>query len=135
MAGIEKKRIIQTPDAPQAIGPYSQAVESNGTLYVSGQIPLDPRSGEIAGSNIREQTLQVLTNLERIILEAGYELKDVVKTTCYLSEMINFPEMNEVYAQFFIDSPPARSTIEVTRLPKDVLIEIDAIAVHPEPRS
>ena len=128
MAKIDKK-IIRTPDAPQAIGPYSQAVEKNGTLYVSGQIPLEPETGEIVGTNIREQTRQVLKNLQSIIDAAGYTMNDVVKTTCYLSEMINFPEMNDVYAEYFRESPPARATVEVNRLPKDVLVEIDAIVV------
>ncbi|MBN1951674.1 MAG: RidA family protein [Bacteroidales bacterium] len=123
-----KKRVIHTSEAPSAIGPYSQAIEMNGTFYVSGQIPMDPVSGEITGENISEQTQQVLKNLTSILTAAGYTLKDVVKTTCYLSEMINFPEMNEVYAGFFSEEPPARATVEVNRLPKDVMVEIDAIA-------
>jgi 2-iminobutanoate/2-iminopropanoate deaminase len=123
------KKIIHTLEAPSAIGPYSQAVEHQGMLFVSGQIPLNPDTGNIEGDTIKPQTMQVLKNIESILKAAGYSMKDVVKTTCYLSEMIYFPEMNEVYAEFFQAAPPARATVEVARLPKDVLIEIEAIAI------
>jgi 2-iminobutanoate/2-iminopropanoate deaminase len=124
------KRIIATDKAPAAIGPYSQAVENNGILFISGQIPLNPASGEIYGSEIKDQTEQVLKNLLAILLEAGYTKTDVIKTTCYLKDMNAFSEMNAVYADFFCGNPPARAAVEVSRLPKNVLIEIEAIAMH-----
>ena len=123
------KKIISTPKAPAAIGPYSQAVEANGMLFISGQIPLDPETGKITDRSIGEQTRQVLKNLGKILEEAGCTFAHVVKTTCYLSDMDNFLAMNEVYGRFFGDDPPARATVEVSRLPKDVLIEIDAVAI------
>lgn len=123
------KKIIQTEKAPAAIGPYSQGVIKNGTLFISGQIPTDPQSGEIIGNNVTEQTQQVLANLEAILTEAGYTKEDVVKTTCYLRDMGKFSEMNAVYARFFTTTPPARAAVEVSRLPKDVLLEIEAIAI------
>ncbi len=124
------KRIVATEKAPSAIGPYSQAVEKNGILYISGQIPLDPDSGEIVGVNVEEQTKQVVKNLLTILQEAGYEVNDIVKTTCYLKDMNSFGEMNEIYAEVFSENPPARAAVEVSRLPKDVLIEIEAIAIQ-----
>jgi 2-iminobutanoate/2-iminopropanoate deaminase len=124
------KRIVTTEKAPAAIGPYSQAVEKNGILYISGQIPLDPASGEISGSNINEQTQQVLKNLLAILQDAGYSIEDIVKTTCYLKDMNLFSEMNAVYADVFNENQPARAAVEVSRLPKDVLIEIEAIAIR-----
>ena len=123
------KKIISTPNAPKAIGPYSQAIETGNMLFVSGQIPLNPISGLIENETIASQTNQVLNNLKYIVESAGYTLEHVVKTTCYLTSMENFPVMNEVYATFFPLNPPARVTIEVSRLPKDALVEIDAIAV------
>lgn len=123
------KKIIKTLHAPAAIGPYSQAIENNRMLFISGQIPLDPESGEIVGGTVKEQTKQVLINLENILKAAGYTLNDVVKSTCYLKDMGAFSEMNEVYAGFFTADPPARAAVEVSRLPKDVLIEIEAIAI------
>ena len=123
------KRIIQTTNAPAAIGPYSQAVEVGGTLYVSGQIPLDPAILKVVEGGIQEQTIQVLKNIGAILKEAGYEYKNVVKTTCFLSDMANFKAMNEVYSTIFSDSPPARSTFAVKELPLGVLIEIETIAV------
>jgi 2-iminobutanoate/2-iminopropanoate deaminase len=122
-------KIISTNAAPQAIGPYSQAIEKNGMLFISGQIPINPVNNQIEGASIKEQTSQVLRNMEAILKAAGYTFLDIVKTTCYLSDMGNFVEMNEVYSGFFSSNPPARATIEVRRLPKDVLIEIDAIAI------
>jgi len=123
------KRIISTTSAPAAIGPYSQAIEKNGMLFISGQIPVNPVSGQIAGNSIVEQTKQVLENISEILKAAGYTINDVVKTTCYLADMSQFAEMNTVYADYFNNGPPARATIEVSRLPKDVMIEIDAIAI------
>jgi 2-iminobutanoate/2-iminopropanoate deaminase len=123
------KKIIATENAPKAIGPYSQAVEINGFIYTSGQIPLNPSTGEIVSTNITEQTTQVLMNLEGVLKASGSNLDEVIKTTCFLKSMNDFAAMNEVYATFFTTNFPARSTVEVARLPKDVLIEIEAIAV------
>jgi len=122
------KRIIQTNNAPAAIGPYSQAVEVNGTLYVSGQIPLDPVSMKIVEGGIQEQTAQVLTNIGAILKEAGYDYKDVVKSTCLLSDMANFKAMNEIYAKYYLEDAPARAAFAVKELPLGVLIEIETIA-------
>ena len=123
------KRIIQTNNAPAAIGPYSQAVEVNGTLYVSGQIPLDPVSMKIVEGGIQEQTAQVLSNIGAILKEAGYDYKDVVKSTCLLSDMANFKAMNEIYAKYYLEDAPARAAFAVKELPLGVLIEIETIAV------
>jgi 2-iminobutanoate/2-iminopropanoate deaminase len=123
------KRIIQTNQAPAAIGPYSQAVEVNGTLYVSGQIPLDPQTMKIVEGGIQEQTEQVLKNIGAILNEAGYHYSDVVKSTCLLSDMANFKAMNEVYGRFYAENPPARAAFAVKELPMGVLIEIETIAV------
>jgi 2-iminobutanoate/2-iminopropanoate deaminase len=123
------KKVISTPNAPAAIGPYSQAIEKSGILYISGQIPLNPSNGEISGNTIKEQTQQVLENLNAILTSAGYTIGDVVKTTCYLTNMDEFPEMNQVYASYFKNEPPARATVEVSKLPKGVLVEIDAVAI------
>lgn len=123
------KRIISTTKAPLAIGSYSQAVEKNNILFISGQIPVNPDNGQIESTSIKSQTVQVLKNIEAIIESAGYTLQDIVKTTCYITDMGNFIEMNEAYAEFFGNDPPARATVEVSRLPKDVLIEIDGIAI------
>lgn len=123
------KRIIQTNQAPAAIGPYSQAVEVDGTLYVSGQIPLDPQTMKIVEGGIQEQTEQVLKNIGAIINEAGYHYSDVVKSTCLLSDMANFKAMNEVYGRFYAENPPARAAFAVKELPMGVLIEIETIAV------
>ena len=124
------KQIVCTDQAPAAIGPYSQAVEKKGTLYISGQIPLNPATGEIIGSDIKEQTRQVLNNLLAVVKEAGYSIGDILKTTCYLKDMNTFGEMNEVYKDVFIKDQPARAAVEVSRLPKDVLIEIEAVAMR-----
>jgi len=122
------KRIIQTANAPSAIGPYSQAIETGGTLYVSGQIPLDPGTMKIVEGGIQEQTEQVLKNIGAILKEAGYEYNDVVKSTCLLSDMVNFKAMNEVYGRFYSENPPARAAFAVKELPMGVLIEIETIA-------
>ena len=122
------KRIITTPNAPAAIGPYSQAVEINNTLYISGQIPIDPQTGNVVESNIVAQTEQVMKNIGAILKEAGYTYADVVKSTCLLSDMANFKAMNEVYAKYFAVEAPARAAFAVKDLPLGVLIEIETIA-------
>lgn len=123
------KKIISTINAPQAVGPYSQAVEANGTLYVSGQIPLDPVTMMVVEGGIEEQTLQVLKNIGGVLEAAGYDFSDVVKATCLLSDIDNFKAMNEVYGQFFKEEPPARAAFAVKDLPLGVLVEIVVIAV------
>lgn len=120
-------KVIKTLEAPAAIGPYSQAIKANGFLFVSGQIPLTP-NGELAGDDIKTQTKQVLKNLKAILKEADLSLKDAVKTTIFLKSMDDFSVVNEIYAQAFGEHKPARSTIEISKLPKDVLIEIELIA-------
>ncbi len=122
------KEIIATEAAPKAIGPYSQAVKRNGFLFLSGQIPLNPQTGEVADSSIQSQTQRVLENLKSVLEAAGLKLDDVVKTTVFLKDLTDFAQMNEVYAKYFASNPPARSTVEVARLPRDVKVEIDAIA-------
>jgi 2-iminobutanoate/2-iminopropanoate deaminase len=123
------KKIISTLKAPAAIGPYSQAVEANGTLYVSGQIPINPVTGKLLDGGITEQTKQVFRNIEAILTEAGYSFKDVVKSTCLLSDMADFKSMNEVYAVHYPDNKPARAAYAVKGLPMGALIEIETIAV------
>ncbi len=122
------KKTISTTDAPAAIGPYSQAVVSNGLAFLSGQIPLDPATGEIVAGGIDDQTVRVLQNLKAVLEASGSSLANVVKTTVYLKDMAEFAAMNVVYGRFFTDNPPARATVEVARLPKDVRVEIDCIA-------
>lgn len=123
------KRIITTDKAPQAIGPYSQAVEVNGTLYISGQVPLDPATMKVVEGGIQEQTLQVMKNIGAILEAAGYSFDDVVKSTCLLSDMANFKPMNEVYESYYTQNPPARAAFAVKELPLGVLVEIETIAV------
>ena len=123
--------IIKTTQAPEAIGPYSQAVTAGDLVFCSGQIPLDPATMNLIGQTAAEQTAQVLTNLSEVLKAAGSGLEKVVKTTVFLSDMNDFAEMNEVYAKFFGDHKPARATVEVARLPKDVKVEIDCIAKIP----
>ncbi len=123
------KRIISTDKAPAAIGPYSQAIEQNGTLYISGQVPLVPETMKIIEGGIKEQTLQVMKNIDAILSEAGYSFADVVKSTCLLSDMANFKAMNEVYGQFYKENPPARAAFAVKELPLSVMVEIETIAV------
>lgn len=124
-----EKDIIYTDSAPEPVGPYSQAVKAGGMLYCSGQIPVDPATGKVP-AGIEAQTRQALNNLEAVLKAGGAGLKDVVKTTVFLSDMNNFPAMNAVYAEVLGENhAPARSTIQAARLPKDVLVEIDAIAV------
>ncbi len=121
--------VVITEHAPQAIGPYSQAIKAGGFVFVSGQIPIDPTTGLIAQSEVAAQTDRVLQNLKAILTAAGSSLDNVVKTTVFLKSMGDFAAMNEVYARFWKKAPPARSTVEVSRLPKDVLVEIDVIAL------
>ena len=120
---------VQTDGAPKAIGPYSQAIKANGMVFASGQIPLDPESGQIIEGGISEQTERVLNNLRAVLEAAGTSLDQVVKTTVFLADLKDFTSMNEAYGKFFGESPPARSTVEVSRLPRDVRVEIDAIAL------
>lgn len=120
---------VQTEAAPQAIGPYSQAIKAGGFVFASGQIPIDPQTGQFVSGGVAEQTEQVLKNLSAVLEAAGSGLSQVVKTTVFLSSMQEFSAMNEVYARFFTDQPPARATVEAARLPKDALVEIDAIAL------
>ncbi len=125
------KTIVQTADAPHAIGPYSQAVVASGArfLFLSGQIPLHPESGEVVTGGIREQTERVLKNLEAVLRAGGAAFAHVVKTTVFLKNMDDFAGMNEVYSRYFSDHPPARSTVEAARLPRGVEVEIEAVAV------
>ncbi|MDP4280533.1 MAG: RidA family protein [Bacteroidota bacterium] len=122
------KKIIFTDGAPKAIGPYSQAVEANHMLFISGQIPIDPATGKIVEGGIAEQTEQVLKNIEAILKAAGYNYSHVVKTTCLLSDMNNFQAMNAIYGKYFPEHSPARAAFQVVKLPMGVLIEIEAIA-------
>jgi 2-iminobutanoate/2-iminopropanoate deaminase len=123
------KTVISTPEAPGAIGPYSQAIVSGEFLFCSGQIPLDPGSGELLQGGIGAQTKLVLENLGSVLRAAGLTFGDVVKTTVFLTDLHDFPEMNSVYATYFSAAPPARSTIQVAALPKGANIEIEAIAI------
>ena len=129
---MSQKKIIRTNNAPAPVGPYNQAIATSGQMiFVAGQIPLDPQTGEIVGSgDISEQTKQVMANIEAILTEAGANWDNVVKTSVFLSDLANFAPMNQVYAQYFAESTaPARACVEVSRLPKDVLVEIECIAV------
>lgn len=123
------KNIIATEKAPGAIGPYSQAVEVGNMIFASGQLPIDPATGEFAGETIEEQTTQSLTNLKNILESAGYSMDDVVKTTVFLNDIGEFAPMNGIYAQFFKNDCPARSAFQVANLPKGAKVEIEAIAV------
>jgi 2-iminobutanoate/2-iminopropanoate deaminase len=123
------KKIISTSNAPAAIGPYSQGVEANGTLYISGQIPINPETGRLIEGGIAEQTQQVFMNIGAILNEAGYSFKDVVKSTCLLSDMGDFKAMNDVYAGYYPENKPARAAFAVKSLPMGALIEIETIAV------
>lgn len=123
------KEKIVTKDAPAAIGPYSQAIRGGGLVFCSGQVALDPASGALTGNEVRAQTERVMKNLEAVLKAAGTDFTRVVRTTVYLKTMNDFAAMNEIYASFFPAPPPARSTVEVARLPKDALVEIDVIAL------
>ena len=119
------KRIINTPKAPAALGPYSQAIEVNGTLYISGQIPFVPETMTLVSDDVKAQTRQSLENLKAILDEAGYTFNDVVKATCFIKDMNDFAAVNEVYAEYLGEAKPARACVEVARLPKDVKVEIE----------
>jgi 2-iminobutanoate/2-iminopropanoate deaminase len=123
------REVIATANAPKAIGPYSQAIRAGGMIFCSGQIALDPATNQVIGGDVAVQTERVLKNLSAVLWEAGSNLEQVVKTTVFLKSMSDFAAMNEVYGRFFPKQPPARSTVEAARLPKDVLVEIDVIAV------
>ena len=120
---------VHTESAPQAIGPYSQAVKASGLVFTSGQIPIDPATGVVIEGSIAEQTERVLNNIKAVLEAAGSSLEQVVKTTVFLADLSDFGEMNEAYGRFFAGVPPARSTVEVSRLPRDARVEIDAIAL------
>lgn len=122
------KKVINTTKAPKAIGPYSQAIEANGMLFISGQVPVNPENGQIP-EGITAQTEQVMKNIEAILVEAGYTFKDVIKSTCLLSDMANFAAMNEVYGNCYPENPPARAAFAVKELPLGALVEIETIAV------
>lgn len=124
------KEVIATQNAPAAIGPYSQAIKAGNTLYISGQLPIDPATGAFAAADIASQTEQSLKNIGAILNEAGFEYADVVKTTVLLHDIADFGPMNEVYAKFFVDNCPARAAFAVKDLPKGALVEIEAIAVR-----
>lgn len=123
---------IHTNQAPAALGPYSQAIEANGMIFASGQIPIDPATGQFVEGGIQEQTRQALTNARNILQAAGTDMENVIKTTVYLSDINNFAAMNEVYAQFFTEPFPARSAVAVKDLPKGALVEIEVLAIKPD---
>ena len=125
----EYRQIITTANAPAAIGPYSQAIRCGQFIYTSGQIPLDPATGELVGEDVQAQTHRVLQNLEAVLNSAGTSLQHVVKTTVFLTRMSDFQAMNAVYASYFTESPPARSTVAVAELPRKALVEIECIAL------
>jgi 2-iminobutanoate/2-iminopropanoate deaminase len=125
------RNIITSDKAPKTVGPYSQAVRVGNLVFLSGQIPLDPASGQLVEGTIQHQTERVLENMRAVLEAAGLTFDNVVKTSVFLKSLTDFPHMNEVYARYFPSNPPARSTVEVSRLPRDVSIEIDAIAVVP----
>jgi 2-iminobutanoate/2-iminopropanoate deaminase len=122
------KNVVITDRGPKPIGPYSQAIKANGFVYLSGQVALDPQSGELVGTDIRQQTERVLENIKGILEAAGANLHHVVKTTVFLKDMKDFSAMNEIYGRYFTAAPPARSTVQVSRLPQDALVEIEVIA-------
>ncbi|MGI6284672.1 2-iminobutanoate/2-iminopropanoate deaminase [Moorella humiferrea] len=126
------KNVIATDDAPAAIGPYSQAIKVGNIIFTSGQIPIDPQSGQVVEGGVAVQVTRVIENLQAVLAAAGASLDDVVKTTLYIKDMNDFGTINEVYGRYFTKEPPARSCVEVARLPKDVLVEIEAVAVVKE---
>lgn len=123
------RNVIATPDAPKAIGPYSQGIRASGLVFISGQVAIDPSTQQVIDGDVSAQTDRVLKNLAAILAAAGSDLKNVLRTTVFLKSMNDFAAMNAVYGKYFDAAPPARSTVEVSRLPKDVLVEIDAIAL------
>ncbi|RDV39735.1 RidA family protein [Bradymonadaceae bacterium TMQ3] len=128
---MSEKIIVRTENAPQAIGPYSQAVGYNGLYFVSGQIALDPATGELVEGGVEIQTRQVMANLEAVLAAAGLNFTHVLRATIFLKNMQDFQKVNAIYGAFFDENPPARACVEVSRLPKDVLVEIDVIAASP----
>ena len=132
MRKIRGLGVVATDAAPKAIGPYSQAIMTDGLVFTAGQVALDPKSGELVGTSTAQQTEQVLKNLQAVLAAAGTSLDNVVKTTVYLADMADFAPMNEVYATYFKDQPPARSTVGVSTLPKNARVEIEAIAIADE---
>jgi len=122
-------KAVHTDKAPAAIGPYSQAIDTGALIYTSGQIPIDPSTGQVVSGGIKEQTAQVLENLKNVLEAAGSGMEKVIKTTVFMKDLSDFSAMNEVYAKYFSEPYPARSCVEVNRLPKDVLIEIEAVAL------
>ncbi len=129
-----EKVIVETEAAPEAIGPYSQAVGYNGLLFLSGQVAIDPDTGEMVDGEIEQQVTQVMANLSSVLEAAGVNFSHVIRTTIYLADMDDFETVNEIYGRFFDTNPPARATVEVGTLPKDALVEIDLIAARPETR-
>ncbi len=129
---MRTKQVIYTDQAPAPVGPYSQAIATQGEIiFIAGQIPLNPKTGEIVGGgDIQGQTRQVMSNIQAILAEAGISWEAVVKTSVFLSDLTNFVPMNQIYAEYFSENPPARACVEVSRLPKDVLVEIECIAVR-----
>ena len=123
------KTIIATDLAPAAIGPYSQAVQTGNLLFISGQVPIDPSTGEMVQGDVKDQTHRVLENVKGVLASLGLGLEDVVKTTLFIKDMNDFPTINEIYAEYFSIDPPARACVEVSRLPKDALVEMEAIAL------
>ena len=123
------REIISTDQAPAAIGPYSQAVKANGLVFVSGQLPINPATGELVSGDIRAETRQAMTNVGAILSAAGSAFDRIIKTTLFISDMEQFAVINEVYAEFFAGNPPARACVEVARLPKDARVEVEAVAV------
>ncbi len=126
------KKIHFSPGAPEPIGPYSQAVEAAGLVYLSGQIPMDPATGEVVEGDVQAQTRQVMENLSAVLSTAGCSMADVVKVTLFIRDMDEFPKINEVYGEYFREDPPARACVEVSRLPKDVMVEAELVAKVPE---
>ena len=126
------KKIISTTEAPAAIGPYSQAVRAGSMVFCAGQVPLDPKTGQIVSEDISEQTRRVLDNLSAVLKAEGLTMANIVKTTVFLADFGDFPKMNDVYATYFTDQPPARSTVGVSTLPKNARVEIEAIAMADE---
>lgn len=134
MAGTvqaQEKKVISSPNAPEAIGPYSQAIRAGKTVYLAGQIAIDPKTKQVVNGTIEEQTKLVLENLKAVLAADGLTMDNVVSTSVFLKDLNEFGKMNEVYGTYFKTAPPARATVEVARLPRDVKVEISAIAVHP----
>ena len=123
------KRVIRTEEAPPAIGPYSQAIVANGLVFAAGQIPLDPRTGQTVPGDVRVQARRVLDNLKAVLEAAGSSMDQVVKTTVFLRDLNDFGAMNEIYGEYFKENPPARSTVQVAKLPRDAAVEIEAVAL------